>query len=144
MQCETRAQSPDEKKAALPKLLHYAKTQVDTAQKQRYTEYANAVTGKIQSYADLYRTYISSDLAAIQLDQQVVAIALRSGELAEAVTHLLYQGPYAQFQQGVKGMDAGSLDQYAKGTVAQVQSIQSLQISGDSGGRRKRSQNLER
>ena len=87
---------------------------------------------------------MSSDLAAIQLDQQVVAAALRAGESAEAVTHLLYQGPYAQFQQGVKGMDAGSLDQYAKGTVAQVQSIQSLQISGDSGGRRKRSQTLDR
>ena len=144
VQCETRAQSPEEKKAALPKLLHYAKTQVDTAQKQRYTEYANAVTGKIQSYADLYREHVSSDLAAIQLDQQVVAAALRAGESAEAVTHLLYQGPYAQFQQGVKGMDAGSLDQYAKGTVAQVQSIQSLQISGDSGGRRKRSQSLDR
>ena len=144
VQCETRVQSSEEKKAALPKLLHYAKTQVDTAQKQRYTEYANAVTGKIQSYADLYREHVSSDLAAIQLDQQVVAAALRAGESAEVVTHLLYQGPYAQFQQGVKGMDARSLDQYAKGTVAQVQSIQSLQISGDSGGRRKRSQDLGR
>ena len=41
-------------------------------------------------------------------------------------------------------MDAGALDQYAKGTVAQVQSIQSLQISGDSGERRKRSQSLDR
>ena len=86
---------------------------------------------------------MSSDLAAIQLDQQVVAAALRAGESAETVTHLLYQGPYAQFQQGVKGIDAGSLDQYAKGTVAQVQSIQSLQISGERLGL-KRPHGLER
>ncbi|MEO1351950.1 MAG: hypothetical protein AAFW84_24620 [Cyanobacteria bacterium J06635_15] len=129
-QYETRALSAEEKKAALPKLLHYAKTTVEDAQKQRYTEYANAVMGKIQSYADLYREHISSDLMAIQLDQKVVAAALRSGESAEAAVHLLHQGPYAQFQQGVKQVSAMTIDQYAKGTVAQVQSIQALQVSG--------------
>ncbi|MEO0374087.1 MAG: hypothetical protein AAF329_05550 [Cyanobacteria bacterium P01_A01_bin.17] len=146
-QYETRALSAEEKKAALPKLLHYAKVTVEDAQKQRYTEYANAVTGKIQSYADLYREHISSDLMAIQLDQKVVAAASRSGESAEAVVHLLHQGPYAQFQQGVKQVSAVTIDQYAKGTVAQVQSIQALQVSGGKSRADRsvttRSQNLE-
>ncbi|NEP20278.1 MAG: hypothetical protein F6J97_25930 [Leptolyngbya sp. SIO4C1] len=132
-QYETRALSAEDRKAALPKLLHYAKTIVEDAQKQRYTEYANAVTGKIRSYADLYREHISSDLMAIQLDQKVVAAALRSGESAEAVVHLLHQGPYAQFQQGVKQVSAVTIDQYARGTVAQVQSIQALQVTPGKG-----------
>lgn len=66
---------------------------------------------------------------AIQLDQKVVAAALRSGESAEAVVHLLHQGPYAQFQQGVKQVSAVTIDQYAKDTVAQVPSNQALQVS---------------
>jgi hypothetical protein len=116
-----------EKKAVLPKLMHYAKQTVEVAQQQRYTEYANAVTGKIRSYADLYREHITSDLMAIQLDQKVVAAALRAGESTEAVTYLLSQGPYARFQQDVKQVSAETIENYAKGTVSQVQSIQSLQ-----------------
>jgi rubrerythrin len=126
-QYETRALSVEEKQAALPKLLHYAKQTVEAAQQQRYTEYANAVTGRIRSYADLYREHITSDLMAIQLDQKVVAAALRAGESTEAVTHLLSQGPYARFQQDVKQVSMETIKNYAKGTVAQVQSIQSLQ-----------------
>ena len=45
----------DEKKEALPKLLQYAQTTVDSLQQQRYLEYACSVTRKFQSYADLYR-----------------------------------------------------------------------------------------
>ncbi|NEQ54742.1 MAG: hypothetical protein F6K11_32235 [Leptolyngbya sp. SIO3F4] len=131
VQFETRLHSPEENKAALPNLLHYAKTQVEAAQQLRYTEYANEATGIIQGYGELYREYISSDLVAIQLDQKVVAAALRAGESAEAVVHLLYQGPYARFQQGVKGMDADALEQYAKGTVAQVQAIQVVPVLGE-------------
>jgi hypothetical protein len=126
-QYETRALSAEEKQAALPRLLHYAKQTVEAAQQQRYTEYANVVMGKIRSYADLYREHITSDLMAIQLDQKVVAAALRAGESTEAVTHLLSQGPYARFQQEVKQVSAETIEHYAKGTVAQVQSIQSLQ-----------------
>jgi rubrerythrin len=139
-QYETRALSAEEKQAALPRLLHYAKRTVEVAQQQRYTEYANAVTGKIQSYADLYREHITSDLMAIQLDQKVVAAALRAGESTEAVTHLLSQGPYARFQQDVKQVSAETIEHYAKGTVAQVQSIQSLQALDS----KSRAQSLER
>jgi hypothetical protein len=91
-------------------------------------EYACSVTGKIQSYPDLYRDYVSSDLSAIQLDQKVTAAALGAGESGESVATLLYQGPYARFQQDVQGMAPPMIEQYARGTVAQVQAIQALQM----------------
>jgi len=120
--------SDAEKKEALPKLLQYAQTTVDSLQQQRYLEYACSVTGKIQSYPDLYRDYVSSDLSAIQLDQQVTAAALGSGESGDSVAALLRQGPYARFQQDVQGTSREAIEQYARGTVAQVQAIQSLQV----------------
>jgi Mg/Co/Ni transporter MgtE len=119
--------SEEEKKAALPKLLQYAQRTVDSLQQQRYLEYACSVTGKIQSYPDIYRDYVSSDLTAIQLDQKVTAAALGTGELRESVATLLHQGPYARFQQDVQGMAPQAIEQYARETVAQVQAIQSLQ-----------------
>ena len=118
---------PDQKKAAIPGLLQYAQTVANTVQQQRYLEYACAVTGTIQSYPDLYREYIGSDLAAIQLDQKVTAAALGAGEKANAVAQLLQQGPYARFQLDVKHVPVQTIEQYASGTVAQVQAIQSLQ-----------------
>ena len=120
--------SDDEKKAALPKLLQYAQTTVDSLQQQRYLEYACSVTGKIQSYPDLYRDYVSSDLTAIQLDQKVTAAALGVGESGEAIAALLHQGPYARFQQDVQWVAPQTIEQYARGTVAQVQAIQALQM----------------
>ncbi|MBW4652597.1 MAG: hypothetical protein KME20_06085 [Kaiparowitsia implicata GSE-PSE-MK54-09C] len=120
--------SEEEKKEALPKLLQYAQTTVDSLQQQRYLEYACSVTGKIQSYPDLYRDYVSSDLSAIQLDQKVTAAALGAGESGESVAALLHQGPYARFQQDVQGMAPQTIEQYAQGTVAQVQAIQALQV----------------
>ena len=120
--------SDEKKKAALPKLLQYAQTTVDSLQQQRYLEYACSVTGKIQSYPDLYRDYVSSDLSAIQLDQKVTAAALGAGESGDAVAALLYQGPYARFQRDVQGVASPTLEQYARGTVAQVQAIQALQV----------------
>jgi hypothetical protein len=120
--------SDEEKKEALPKLLQYAQKNVDSLQQQRYLEYACSATGKIQSYPDLYRDYVSSDLAAIQLDQKVTAAALGVGESGESVAALLHQGPYARFQQDVQGMAPQTIEQYARGTVAQVQAIQALQM----------------
>jgi hypothetical protein len=120
--------SEEEKKAALPKLLQYAQATVDSLQQQRYLEYACAVTGKIQSYPDLYRDYVSSDLTAIQLDQKVTAAALGAGESGESVAALLHQGPYARFQQDLQGVAPQTIEQYAQGTVAQVQAIQALQV----------------
>ena len=120
--------SDEKKKAALPKLLQYAQVTVDSLQQQRYLEYACSVTGKIQSYPDLYRDYVSSDLSAIQLDQKVTAAALGAGESGEAVAALLHQGPYARFQQDVQGVAPPTIEQYARGTVAQVQAIQALQV----------------
>jgi hypothetical protein len=120
--------SDDEKKAALPQLLQYAQKTVDSLQQQRYLEYACSATGKIQSYPDLYRDHVSSDLSAIQLDQKVTAAALGTGESGESVAALLHQGPYARFQQDVQGMAPQTIEQYARGTVAQVQAIQALQM----------------
>ncbi|MEA5448580.1 hypothetical protein VB780_08395 [Leptolyngbya sp. CCNP1308] len=120
--------SDEEKKAALPKLIQYAQTTVDSLQQQRYLEYACSVTGKIQSYPDLYRDYVSSDLTGIQLDQKVTAAALGAGESGESVATLLHQGPYARFQQDVQGVAPQTIEQYARGTVAQVQAIQALQV----------------
>ncbi len=120
--------SDEEKKAALPKLLQYAQTTVDSLQQQRYLEYACSATGKIQSYPDLYRDYVSSDLSAIQLDQKVTAAALGVGESGESAAALLHQGPYARFQQDVQGVAPQTIEQYARGTVAQVQAIQALQM----------------
>ncbi|TVQ07419.1 MAG: hypothetical protein EA368_14270 [Leptolyngbya sp. DLM2.Bin27] len=120
--------SDEEKKAALPQLLQYAQKMVDSLQQQRYLEYACSVTGKIQSYPDLYRDYVSSDLTGIQLDQKVTAAALVAGESGESVAALLHQGPYARFQQDVQGVAPQTIEQYARGTVAQVQAIQALQV----------------
>lgn len=120
--------SAEEKQAALSDLLQYAQTTVKQVQQQRYLEYACAVTGNIQSYPDLYREYVGSDLAAIQLDQKVTAAALGAGENASAVADLLKQGPYARFQLDVKHVPPQTIDQYASGTVIQVQAIQSLQL----------------
>ncbi|PSR19333.1 hypothetical protein C8255_02940 [filamentous cyanobacterium CCP3] len=120
--------SDEEKKEVLPKLLQYTQTTVDSLQQQRYLEYACSVTGKIQSYPDLYRDYVSSDLTGIQLDQKVTAAALGAGESGEAVAMLLHQGPYARFQQDVQGVAPQTIEQYARGTVAQVQAIQALQV----------------
>jgi hypothetical protein len=120
--------SDEEKKAALPKLLQYAQTTVDSLQQQRYLEYACSATGKIQSYPDLYRDHVSSDLSAIQLDQKVTAAALGTGESGESVAALLHQGPYARFQQDLQGVALPMIEQYARGTVAQVQAIQALQM----------------
>ncbi len=135
--------SAEEKKAALPKLLQYAQTTVEGIQQQRYLEYACAVTSKMQSYPDLYRNYVGSDLSAIQLDQQVTAAALGSGESGDSVAALLRQGPYARFQQEVQGTSREAVEQYARGTVAQVQAIQSLQM-GQSQRIPPRAKNLER
>ncbi|MBD2110345.1 MULTISPECIES: hypothetical protein [Cyanophyceae] len=135
--------SDTEKKEALPKLLQYAQRTVDSLQQQRYLEYACSVTGKIQSYPDLYRDYVGSDLTAIQLDQKVTAAALGAGESGESVAALLHQGPYARFQQDVQGMAPPTIEQYARGTVAQVQAIQSLQV-GQSQRMPPRARNLER
>ena len=52
---------------------------MEGVQQQRFVDYANAVTGKVWNYPDLYRAYIGSDLAAIQLDQKVAAAALQAG-----------------------------------------------------------------
>ncbi len=120
--------SDEEKKEALPKLLQYAQTTVDSLQQQRYLEYACSATGKIQSYPDLYRDHVSSDLSAIQLDQKVTAAALGTGESADGVAALLHQGPYVRFQQDVQGVAPQTIEQYASGTVAQVQAIQALQM----------------
>ncbi|MBW4652600.1 MAG: hypothetical protein KME20_06110 [Kaiparowitsia implicata GSE-PSE-MK54-09C] len=120
--------SDEEKQAALPKLLQYAQKTVDSLQQQRYLEYACSATGKIQSYPDLYWDYVSSDLTAIQLDQKVTAAALGAGEPGEAIAALLHQGPYARFQQDVQGVAPQTIEQYARGTVSQVQAIQALQV----------------
>jgi hypothetical protein len=128
-QQQTRLLSFEEKQSALPKLLQYTQAIVETAQRQRFVEYASAVTGRSWSYADLYREHISSDLAAIQLDQKVAAAGLKAGESAEAIAALLQHSPYAQFQRDVKQVQAGAIEQYAKGTVAQVQEIQALRPS---------------
>ncbi len=120
--------SDEEKKAALPQLLQYAQKTVDSLQQQRYLEYACSVTGKTQSYSDLYRDNVSSDLSAIQLDQKVTAAAVGAGESGEGVAALLHQGPYARFQQDVQGVAPQTIEQYARGTVAQVQAIQALQM----------------
>ncbi|MGF1498412.1 MAG: hypothetical protein ACFB8W_16550, partial [Elainellaceae cyanobacterium] len=66
--------------------------------------------------------------AAIQLDQKVTAAALGAGESANGVAQLLQQGPYARFQLDVKRVAHQSIEQYASGTVAQVQVIQTLQV----------------
>jgi hypothetical protein len=128
-QQQTRLLSPEEKQAALPGLLQYAQAIVETAQRQRFVEYASAVTGRSWSYPDLYREHISSDLAAIQLDQKVAAAGLKAGESGEAIAALLQHSPYAQFQRDVKQVQIGAIEQYAKGTVAQVQEIQALRPS---------------
>ena len=125
-QAQTQALSADEKKAKVPGLLKYAQEIVDSVQQQRYVEYANAALGKVQSYPDLYREHVGTDLTAIQLDQRVVASALQSGESVEAIASLLQQGPYARFQRDVKQMDAAGLEQYVRGAIAQVQNLQSL------------------
>ena len=125
-QQQTRTLSPTEKQTALPGLLQYAQAIVETAQRQRFVEYASAVTGRNWSYPDLYREHIGSDLAAIQLDQKVSAAGLKAGESAEAIAALLQHSPYAQFQRDVKQVQVGAIEQYAKGTVAQVQEIQAL------------------
>lgn len=135
--------SDAEKKEALPQLLQYAQKTVDSLQQQRYLEYACSVTGKIQSYPDLYWDYVSSDLTAIQLDQKVTAAALGAGESGEAVAALLHQGPYARFQQDLQGVAPPTVEQYVHGTVAQVQAIQALQV-GQSQRMPLLSRNLER
>ena len=125
-QFQTFNLSPEERQAALPRLLQYAQATVEAAQRQRFVEYANTVTGKTWNYPDLYREHIGSDLAAIQLDQKVAAAALKAGEAAETIAAMLQQSPYARFQRDVKQVQAGAIEQYARGTVAQVQEIQSL------------------
>jgi hypothetical protein len=125
-QYQARNLTAEAKKAALPGILQYAQSTVDAAQRQRYLEYAIAVTGRQWTYPDLYREHISSDLTAIQLDQRVAAAALRAGDSPESVTALLHQGPYSQFQIGLKQVNPATIEQYGRGTVAQVQEIQSL------------------
>ncbi|MBD1845694.1 hypothetical protein H6F89_20240 [Cyanobacteria bacterium FACHB-63] len=125
-QYQTQSLDADAKKAALPGILKYSQSTVEAIQRQRYTEYAIAVTGRQWTYPDLYREHISNDLIAIQLDQRVAAAALRAGESPEAVTSLLQQGPYSQFQVGLKQVNPAVIEQYGRGTVAQVQEIQSL------------------
>jgi hypothetical protein len=95
-QQQTRTLLPTEKQTALPGLLQYAQAIVETAQRQRFLEYASAVTGRNWSYSDLYREHIGSDLAAIQLDQKVSAAGLKVGESAEAIAALLQHSPYSQ------------------------------------------------
>jgi hypothetical protein len=118
--------SAAEKQAALPRLLQSAQAIAEGAQQQRFVEYANAVTGRLRNYPDLYREHVGSDLTAIQLDQKVAAAALKAGESAAAVSALLQQSPYVRFQREVKQVQAAALEQYARGTVAQVQEIQGL------------------
>jgi hypothetical protein len=146
-QHQTCQSSPQEKQAALPGLLQYAQAIVETAQRQRFIQYANAVTGKSWNYPDLYREHLSSDLTAIQLDQKVAAAGLKAGEAAEGIAALLQHSPYAQFQRDVKQVQAGAIEQYAKGTVAQVQEIQALRPSTQKeqtrGTRSKEPRNLE-
>ena len=135
--------SPEGRQAALPKLLQYAQATVEGVQQQRFVDYANVITGKVWNYPDLYRTHIGSDLAAIQLDQKVTAAALQAGESAESVAALLQQGPYGRFQRDVKQVKSGMIEQYARGTVAQVQEIQALRPFGVEK-LQQRSHNLER
>jgi hypothetical protein len=125
-QFQTRNLSPEAKKAALPGLLQYAQATVDGVQQQRFVEYANAITGKVWNYPDLYREHIGSDLTAIQLDQKVAAAALKVGESGEAIASLLHHSPYSRFQRDVKQVKPEVVEQYVRGTVAQVQEIQSL------------------
>ncbi len=142
-QRQTYNLSPGEKQAALPKLLQYAQATVEGVQQQRFVDYANGLTGKVWNYPDLYRAHIGSDLAAIQLDQKVAAAALQAGESAESTAALLQQGPYGRFQRDVKQMKPGMIEQYARGTVAQVQEIQALRpIEVEK--LQKRSQDMER
>ena len=129
-QRQTYNLSPEEKQAALPKLLQYTQATVEGVQQQRFVDYANAVTGKVWNYPDLYRAHIGSDLTAIQLDQKVAAAALQAGESAESTAALLQQGPYGRFQRDVKQVRSGMIEQYARGTVAQVQEIQALRPVG--------------
>ena len=56
---------------------------------------------------------------------------------------LLQQGPYGQFQRDVKQVKSGMIEQYARGTVAQVQEIQALRpVQVEK--LQKRSQDMER
>lgn len=125
-QFQTRDRSPEVRQAALPALLQYVQATVEAVQRQRFVAYANAATGKVWNYPDLYREHIGSDLAAIQLDQKVAAAALQDGEGAGAIATLLQQSPYARFQREVKQVQPEVIEHYARGTVAQVQEIQSL------------------
>jgi hypothetical protein len=133
-QHQVRDLSPEEKKVVIPKLLAYAQSTVEGIQRQRFIDYANAVTGKTWSYPELYREHIGTDLTAIQLDQKVTAAALQAGEVPESVMAFLQEGPYARFQRDMKQVDAETLEQYARGTIAQVQSIQSLKPGQKSAG----------
>jgi hypothetical protein len=125
-QAQVATLTPEEKQAALHRLLQYAQGVVETAQRQRFVDYANGVTGKVWNYPDLYQASIGSDLAAIQLDQKVAAAALKAGETTEEIVALLQQSPYSRFQRDVKQVSPATLEQYARGTVAQVQEIQSM------------------
>ena len=125
-QQQTQNLSPEQKKAAIPGMLQYSQSIVNEIQQQRYVEYVNAISGKTWNYPDLYREHISSDLSAIQLDQRVAAAALQAGESAEAIASFLQQSPYSRFQVEVKKVKLATIEQYARGTVAQVQDIQSL------------------
>ena len=125
-QFQTRDLSPEARQAVLPGLLQYIQATVEAVQRQRFVAYANAATGKVWNYPDLYREHIGSDLVAIQLDQKVAAAALQGGEGATAIASLLQQSPYARFQREVKQVPPEVIEQYARGTVAQVQEIQAL------------------
>ncbi len=142
-QHQTQNLAPDAKKAALPGILKYSQSMVEAVQRQRYVEYAIVVTGKQWTYPDLYREHISNDLTAIQLDQKVAAAALRAGESPDAAIALLHQGPYSQFQIGLKQVNPATIEQYSKGTVAQVQDIQALRPQ-TSDRTRQRPKDLER
>jgi hypothetical protein len=68
---------------------------------------------------------------------------LQGGEGAGAIAALLQQSPYARFQREVKQVSPEVIEQYARGTVAQVQEIQSLRpVSPEQS--RQRSQSRDR
>ncbi len=71
---------------------------------------------------------VLSDECIYNLPQIYPNGRLASKEPGEVVAVLLHQGPYARFQQDLQGVALPMIEQYARGTAAQVQAIQALQV----------------
>ena len=101
--------------------------------RQKYLELARRVIREPQiEYDVLYQRFAENDWAAVKLDEAVALKVLIVGYSPKAVSGILHQSPYVQYQVHQNKVPLAPMSQYVRSTVMKLFYMQKSQSLVDS------------